>query len=309
MASAKTNKTISTIFAIIVLVVTIGLVVYFAFFKDSGYTPLDEIDLNTYSLEEIKVEDKYILNDPSEINGSLIFKNSEGDTLKAKLSEAKISGFSTKTVGSWQMKVIVGDEERTVDYTVTYKEIFYNNNSPISLSISDPIELDYIYVNCTDYNDNVVKSVPLSDIFSAEDFDVDYVTDYEQNASTTFLGYDINVIYTVGYIGYKNYYRGETIKVDSGTQYQLSYFTMSVNENGESGDGSFQIIYDDGSLLDATTENFSFTWQKDYLSDVIDITLLNGTSATYNYLSHQLTLGADVMNTINPLTFTLRLDV
>lgn len=111
MASAKTNKTISTIFAIVVLIVTIGLVVYFAFFKDSGYTPLDEIDLNTYSLEEIKVEDEYILNNPSEINGSLIFKDSEGNTLKAKLSEAKISGFSTKTVGSWQMKVIVGDEE------------------------------------------------------------------------------------------------------------------------------------------------------------------------------------------------------
>ncbi len=309
MASTKTNKTISTILAVVVLIVAIGLVVYFAFFKDSGYTSLSDIDLNSYSLEEIKVEGSYILNDPNEIKGSLIFKNSEGDTLKAKLSEAKISGFSTQAVGNWQMQVTVGDIERTVDYTVTYKEIFYNDSTPISLSIADPIELDSIYVYCTDYNDNVAKSIPLSEIFEASDFDVDYVTDYEQNTSTTYEGYDINVYYTVGYIGYGNYYRGEFIKIDSGTNYQLSYFTMSANEDSDSGDGYFQINYDDGSLLGVETENFSFTWQKDYLSDEIKLSLSNDTSATYNYLSHQLTLGADVMNTINPLSFTLKLDV
>lgn len=33
------------------------------------------------------------------------------DFVSLLLREAKISGFSTKTVGSWQMKVIVGDEE------------------------------------------------------------------------------------------------------------------------------------------------------------------------------------------------------
>ena len=72
MASTKTNKTISTILAVVVLIVTIGLVVYFAFFKDSGYTSLSDIDLNSYSLEEIKVEDSYILNDPNEIKGAQI---------------------------------------------------------------------------------------------------------------------------------------------------------------------------------------------------------------------------------------------
>lgn len=53
----------------------------------------------------------------------------------------------------------------------------------------------------------------------------------------------------VGYIGYGYNYKGVENIISGDDIYELFYFTMSANENEESGIGSIQILYKDQTSL------------------------------------------------------------
>lgn len=262
--AAKPSKKGSIIVDVIVLLITIGLVIYFMI-SNSGYTKLEDLDLNEYSLSEVKVDDVY-LNAP-EVSGTMIFKNGDGQEKKVRLSEASISGFDSDTIGSFEMTVKVGSQQQTVAYSVIYKDILIYNVTKVALSVNDPFELDYILVPCTDYNDRAVTNIPLSEIFDVNDFDVDYVTDYEMMASSEYQGKNLTIKYTVGHIGYGNTYAGILRENDGGTLYELDEFYM-ISNGQDNGNGELEMYYGTNSgdtFLDENWAIVGFEWEVDYL--------------------------------------------
>lgn len=305
--AAKTSKKGSIIVGVIVLLITIGLVIYFMI-SNSGYTKLEDLDLNEYSLSEVKVDDVY-LNAP-EVSGTMIFKNGDGQEKKVRLSEASISGFDSDTIGSFEMTVKVGSQQQTVAYSVIYKDILIYNVTKVALSVNDPFELDYILVPCTDYNDRVVTNIPLSEIFDVNDFDVDYVTDYEMMASSEYQGKNLTIKYTVGHIGYGNTYAGILRENDGGTLYELAEFYM-ISNGQDNGNGELEMYYGTNSgdtFLDENWAIVGFEWEVDYLNDnQLIITFEDGQRGVYNTTTHTLEIDADLFGTISTLSFELKM--
>ncbi len=311
---SKNSKVLSTIFCVIIFLVVVGVSVYFIFFKDKGYTPLSEIDLGTYEFIGVDTADRYILNDPNDPSGALIFENKtdSDDTLKAKLAEAEIENFSTKEIGEFEMDVTVGDKTLKVKYTVGFKDVSYPDQT-ISLSVHNPIELNGIYAYCYDYNDRIYQ-VSLYEIFGTKDeFDVSDVTSFTQTASTTYNGEFISVDYHVGYIGYGNNYNSQ--KVENGTTYRLRNFTMNMTDT-DSGTGSFTLSYKNSLYdFDETLQYFTLTWEKEILNDYISLNITDLlTEKTYHGIYYYPTsansplvvsLDANILNTLTPIEFTL----
>lgn len=305
--AAKPSKKGSIIVDVIVLLITIGLVIYFMI-SNSGYTKLEDLDLNEYSLSEVKVDDVY-LNAP-EVSGTMIFKNGDGQEKKVRLSEASISGFDSDTIGSFEMTVKVGSQQQTVAYSVIYKDILIYNVTKVALSVNDPFELDYILVPCTDYNDRAVTNIPLSEIFDVNDFDVDYVTDYEMMASSEYQGKNLTIKYTVGHIGYGNTYAGILRENDGGTLYELDEFYM-ISNGQDNGNGELEMYYGTNSgdtFLDENWAIVGFEWEVDYLNDnQLIITFEDGQRGVYNTTTHTLEIDADLFGTISTLSFELKM--
>ncbi len=310
MAGMKSkHKNIAAI--MLVFLIIAGIAAYFivsSINESKNYVSLSELG-DDYTFESVDIDDSFIVNEPDP-DGALIFRNADGDEKKVHLTDdgVTVSGLSTKEAGKFTMSVTARGVTKTVEYTVDYKEIRYSGSSVIYLSINDPIELDGIRVDCIDYNDRTVKRIPLRDIFDADDFDVDSVSDVEKYLTSSDYGY-IDLKYKVGYIGYGNTYVGTDTVRDGRYEYELYDFVMDTTGYDE-GDGSLTILYQyAGSLDDLTdSETIYFDWEKDYINEdmiILKDRQFGDTIGAYYYLEHRLELDANAFDTADTLEFTL----
>lgn len=310
MAGMKSkHKNIAAI--VLVFLIIAGIAAYFivsSINESKNYVSLSELG-DDYTFESVDIDDSFIVNEPDP-DGALIFRNADGDEKKVHLTDdgVTVSGLSTKEAGKFTMSVTARGVTKTVEYMVDYKEIRYSGSSVIYLSINDPIELDGIRVDCIDYNDRTVKRIPLREIFDADDFDVDSVSDVEKPLPSSDYGY-IDLKYKVGYIGYGNTYIGTDTVRDGRYEYELYDFVMDATGYDE-GDGSIIMRYRETGGLDDLpySDTIDFYWEKDYVNDGM-IILKDGqfgdTIGAYYYLEHRLELDANAFDTAGTLEFTL----
>ena len=296
MARKKSKASIAAV--IVIALVIIGVMVwYFAFREDTD--SLGSVDLDKYTLVAVDADETYYVGEPGP-SGTMIFRDDEGNEKKVSLSEAKVEGFSTEDVGDRTMTVSVGDQSKKVAYKVIYKEIRYDENRPVIVSVGDPsVELDGILLECTGYNDRVVKYLPLSDFVKASEFETDSVggTRY---MDAEYEGQTFSFSYEVGYIGYGYTYEGKAKQSFGGYDYDLYSFVMNADGSyDDEGDGSLIIRYREEDFSDYPDETeVSFTWEKEYLyDDRLTITFSDGSMATYYFEEHELVFDADIFGT------------
>lgn len=181
----------------------------------------------------------FYLNEPDDSpSGTLIFKNDGGETLRARLSEADVTGFSTDRIGEREMRVSVGGQTLDVPYTVTYKAIYFDAEDllgaegALRLSVGGR-ELDDLYLYGADYDDVRAGRIPVSEL-EWENIDTEDVTSFEQTARAEYYGQEVTFSYTVGYIGYGYRYTGNA--EDFGVYYEVTEFVLD-----EDGGGSLEI--------------------------------------------------------------------
>ena len=115
-----------------------------------NYTPVDQIDLNEYSLVGVEFERDYYLNEPNP-SGALVFRNEAGTEKRAQLSEAEVTGLSTDEVGSFVMTATVQGQSIRAQYRVNYNDLLFELETPQSIGNSHAFRLDSMYGVCMDY--------------------------------------------------------------------------------------------------------------------------------------------------------------
>ena len=308
METEKKKRRSTKIGALVFLLIVAAVIVIVVVLRMTGGadSSLEDVDLEEYTLTEADFGGEFYVNEP--LSGTLVFKNGEGDEKRVSITDegVAVSGFNTGEIGSYTLKISVKDGAQTLDapYSVVYKEIYFGSHGTLCLSVGDPFELDGIAVSCTDYNDHVVASVPLSDFARESDFDVDYVFNTPRTAYLEYMGADFTVDYTVGYIGYGYIYEGRKPAADSGNRYGLVEFTLD-----EDGTGFAEFLTEEGSYGTGSVP-FDIVWEADVLDDRLELSLTDGYgsySAWYDCKTHTLYLGADVFGTARELAFELQL--
>ena len=310
---ANTKRRATTIGAIVMVAIII-VIAAVIFFMRGGSDGLENIDLSEYVLVEADFgDDEFYVNEPLP-EGTLLFRNGDGEEKKARTDEegVTIAGYDAERVGNGKMTVTVkGEQSLEVPYTVVYKEISCNK-SGLCLSLKDPFELERIFVRCTDYYDRTVARVPLVEIAREGDFDTEFVSDIQKTAYLSYMSEDISVDYTVGYIGYGNYYRGTRAASDGVDSYVLTEFCLDAPEIGEDS-GSGYIVF--GTSEAGWTDDryiSDLIWEKDPFDDSLTLSASDeyGTfpMGRYDCATHTLHIDADAFGTLRELRFTLELD-
>ncbi len=207
---------------------------YTSFFFKKNYTSIDDVDFNTYKLTEVDMKTTFVVNQPTPENGTLVFKIVKAMKKNVKLSEAKIEGYSSSEIGNFEMTIVAVNKQNIeqtlkVNYSVEYKSVAIEHNLTfLNLSVSNgtPFELNKINVECTDYNDKIVKRVKLSDL-NWKNLDASEVTENTSllnEATSSYAGVDLSFEYAVGYIGYGNTYFGNFSDVDY--SYEVTSFSL-----------------------------------------------------------------------------------
>ena len=230
MAKLKRKSTAIAAAAFLVIVAVVVAVIFLT--KSKNYTALGDIDLQEYRLSEVEFDRAFYLNEP-DVSGDLVFRNADGEEVRADLAddEVEVSGFVTNKVGKFSMRVTVKDQSVSAPYEVTYKDILFEQTAPVCLSMGSAFELEALYATCTDYYDNAVGYLPLSEIFPKEELDLGFVTSTPKTASVEYNGVSYELEYTVGYLGYGNVYFCEDAAEDGGTEYYLDEFILYSDED------------------------------------------------------------------------------
>ncbi len=312
MAKIK-RRTIAVLAVALALIVVAAVVVTVVVLKRKNYTPVDDIDLEEYSFVGVEFERDFYLHEP-EPEADLVFRNGKGEEKRALLSEAEVSGLSTEEIGTAIMTVAVHGSSVDAEYTVCYKNISYASSTSVCLSLYDPFELDMLFASCTDYYDEVVAAIPLSEIFSENLPDVDEISDTEQTATAEYRGFSFALSYTVGYLGYGNKYTSASV-TDGVRSFRIEEFCLyeEAEQRGTPlGHGSFFLVTE-GEENDDYGNRRSFDWELDgetgrlilHIGGVAD----DGNACVYDLKAHTLRIPSDVMLSTEDLVFRLRLDV
>lgn len=308
MAKLKRKSTAIAAAAFLVIVAVVVAVIFLT--KSKNYTALGDIDLQEYRLSEVEFDRAFYLNEP--VSGDLVFRNADGEEVRADLAddEVEVSGFDTSKVGKFSMRVTVKDQSVSATYEVTYKDILFEQADPICLSMGSAFELETLYATCTDYYDDAVGYLPLSEIFPKEELDLGFVTDTPKTASVEYNGVSYELEYTVGYLGYGNVYFCEEAEEDGGTEYYLDEFILYPDEDSVGEDAGYgQMTIVEMQYGEPLFEEFDFTWTYDYVSERITISFtLTTDECTYDLATRTLRVGANVMYSSRPLSFRLELD-
>ena len=231
--SSSNSKSSKSWVGIILILCIVGVIIYFVVINNQ-YTSLSDVDLNEFTLTEVQMDKEFYVNAPKPESGTLIFKNSENKEKKVKLSEATITNFDSSKVGDYTLTVSVSEEQSlNVDYKVIYKDIrIAGEKEIIYISLNNPFEFENMNVECTDYNDKVVKSVFMSDI-TFYGLDASQVTpqDTTSQAKAVIDNQEFVFDYVVGYIGYGNNYIGSFS--DNNYTYNVSKFILNQDGTGE----------------------------------------------------------------------------
>ncbi len=231
--SSSNSKSSKSWIGIILILCIVGVIIYFVVINNQ-YTSLSDVDLNEFTLTEVQMDKEFYVNAPKPEFGTLIFKNSENKEKKVKLSEATITNFDSSKVGDYTLTVSVSEEQSlNVDYKVIYKDIrIAGEKEIIYISLNNPFEFENMNVECTDYNDKVVKSVFMSDI-TFDGLDASQVTpqDTTSQAKAVIDNQEFVFDYVVGYIGYGNNYIGSFS--DNNYTYNVSKFILNQDGTGE----------------------------------------------------------------------------
>ena len=231
--SSSNSKSSKSWVGIILILCIVGVIIYFVVINNQ-YTSLSDVDLNEFTLTEVQMDKEFYVNAPKPESGTLIFKNSENKEKKVKLSEATITNFDSSKVGDYTLTVSVSEEQSlNVDYKVIYKDIrIAGEKEIIYISLNNPFEFENMNVECTDYNDKVVKSVFMSDI-TFDGLDASQVTpqDTTSQAKAVIDNQEFVFDYVVGYIGYGNNYIGSFS--DNNYTYNVSKFILNQDGTGE----------------------------------------------------------------------------
>ncbi len=231
--SSSNSKSSKSWVGIILILCIVGVIIYFVVINNQ-YTSLSDVDLNEFTLTEVQMDKEFYVNAPKPESGTLIFKNSENKEKKVKLSEATITNFDSSKVGDYTLTVSVSEEQSlNVDYKVIYKDIrIAGEKEIIYISLNNPFEFENMNVECTDYNDKVVKSVFMSDI-TFDGLDASQVTpqDTTSQAKAVIDNQKFVFDYVVGYIGYGNNYIGSFS--DNNYTYNVSKFILNQDGTGE----------------------------------------------------------------------------
>lgn len=231
--SSSNSKSSKSWVGIILILCIVGVIIYFVVINNQ-YTSLSDVDLNEFTLTEVQMDKEFYVNAPKPESGTLIFKNSENKEKKVKLSEATITNFDSSKVGDYTLIVSVSEEQSlNVDYKVIYKDIrIAGEKEIIYISLNNPFEFENMNVECTDYNDKVVKSVFMSDI-TFDGLDASQVTpqDTTSQAKAVIDNQEFVFDYVVGYIGYGNNYIGSFS--DNNYTYNVSKFILNQDGTGE----------------------------------------------------------------------------
>ena len=231
--SSSNSKSSKSWIGIILILCIVGVIIYFVVINNQ-YTSLSDVDLNEFTLTEVQMDKEFYVNAPKPESGTLIFKNSENKEKKVKLSEATITNFDSSKVGDYTLTVSVSEEQSlNVDYKVVYKDIrIAGEKEIIYISLNNPFEFENMNVECTDYNDKVVKSVFMSDI-TFDGLDASQVTpqDTTSQAKAVIDNQEFVFDYVVGYIGYGNNYIGSFS--DNNYTYNVSKFILNQDGTGE----------------------------------------------------------------------------
>lgn len=309
MAKLKRKSTAIAAAAFLVIVAVVVAVIFLT--KSKNYTALGDIDLQEYRLSEVEFDRAFYLNEP-DVSGDLVFRNADGEEVRADLAddEVEVSGFDTSKVGKFSMQVTVKDQSVSAPYEVTYKDILFEQTSSVCLSMGSAFELEALYAECTDYHDETVGDLPLSEIFPKEELDLGFVTDTPKTASVEYNGVSYELEYTVGYLGYGNVYFCEDAAEDGGTEYYLDEFILYPDEDSVGEDAGYgQMTIVEMQYGERLFEDFDFTWTYDYVSERITIAFtLTTDECTYDLATRTLRVGANVMYTSRPLSFRLELD-
>lgn len=309
MAKLKRKSTAIAAAAFLVIVAVVVAVIFLT--KSKNYTALGDIDLQEYRLSEVEFDRAFYLNEP-DVSGDLVFRNADGEEVRADLAddEVEVSGFVTNKVGKFSMQVTVKDQSVSAPYEVTYKDILFEQTAPVCLSMGSAFELETLYATCTDYYDNAVGYLPLSEIFPKEELDLGFVTDTPKTAFVEYNDASYELEYTVGYLGYGNVYFCEEAEEDGGTEYYLDEFILYPDEDSVGEDAGYgQMTIVEMQYGEPLFEDFDFTWTYDYVSERITIAFtLTTDECAYDLATRTLCVGANVMYTSRPLSFRLELD-
>lgn len=275
-----------------------------------NYTPVDQIDLNEYSLVGVEFERDYYLNEPNP-SGTLVFRNEAGIEKRAQLSEAEVTGLSTDEVGSFVMTATVQGQSIRAQYRVIYKDVQFKQEAPLCISIRDAFELDTMYADCIDYEGKVAARVTLREIFSGQ-LSLGEVTETVQTTQVAYHGKAISLDYSVGYLGYGNLYRGKDSVTDGDKTYTLEKLELflesetraDVSGTEATGHGYLTVVVN-GADLEQSYEQRNFNWSYDEEADKLYFDLNDGSACEYDLSAHVLRLETDVLFTSKPLQFGL----
>lgn len=307
--------------AALALVIVAAVVIAVVIVKHKGYTPVGDIDLSEYQLVDVEFDRDIYLNEPDP-QADLVFRNGAGEEKRAQLSEAdSIAGLDTSKVGEGSLSVTVEGQSVQAVYRVVYKDVYFRQAAPVCLSRYDAFELKTLYASCTDYSDSVAAFIPLSEIFSAEDLRLGVVTDTVQTAEAEYEGFSFTLSYTVGYLGYRNFYCSASSVTDGTRSFRLERLRLFLGTDGEqklaqaaSGYGSMSLVTE--GEPDNYGDPLSFDWEVDAKNpDLIVLHLdrvsdnADGSGAcVYDMRAHTLKVSASVMSTASDLIFRLRLE-
>ncbi len=303
------------------LVIVAAVVIAVVVVKNKSYTPVEDIDLSEYQLVDVEFDRDLYLNEPDP-QAALVFRNGAGEEKRAQLSEAdSVTGLDTSKVGEGSLSVTVEGQSVQTTFRVVYKNIYFKQTSPVCLSLYDAFELKTLFASCTDYSDSVAAIIPLSEIFSAEDLRLSTVTDTAQTAAAEYEGFSFTLSYTVGYLGYRNFYCGAASVTDGTRSFRLERLRFFLGTDGEqtrtdaaSGYGTMNLVTE--GELDDYGDPLTFDWEVDAQNpDLIVLHLdrvsdnADGSGAcVYDMRAHTLKVSASVMSTASDLIFRLRLD-
>ena len=269
------SKGFSKFIVILILLVIIGFVVYFVFFNKEDYTDLSDIDLNEYTLSSVKIDNEYYVNEPQPTSGTLVFKNADGDELKARLKEAEIEGFDTTQVGEYIMTISVSTQSVQVKYIVKYKNVEMQIKDAIRLTLNNPFELNTLYILCYDYNDSIVDTVPMSSL-DWTNLDVGTTTNIEYQATTEFNDEYLSFDYTVGYIGYGYTYNG--IEQTTSNLFVINQLIINAESTGYLDITSF--VGNTSVVNEEFNEQVTWEYVENYSSNTKFLRLLNTSGQT-----------------------------
>lgn len=287
--SNSNSKSSKSWLGIILILCIVGVIIYFVVINNQ-YSSLSDIDLNEFTLTEVQMDKEFYVNAPMPESGTLIFKNSENEEKKVRLSEATITNFDSSNVGDYTLTVTVNEEQSlNVDYKIIYKDIrISGEKETIYISLNNPFEFENMNIECTDYNDKVVKNVLMKDL-TFDGLDTSQVTSLNttSQAKTMIDNQEFVFDYVVGYIGYGNNYIGSFS--DNNYTYNVSKFILN-----QDGIGEIEVLRKNSRLELAEVESSQcqISWAYNSQNQSLTISYKGLEIGNYDIESHLLTIDA-----------------